>query len=306
MDSCAGRSARWRSALLRVLAPVMVAGLGGCLGGGEPAAPELAPSSALRQRFPERAALVLEQGEPFVATEEGFALERPGARGGWQSVDVTLPRDGREAIRFRGFGGAEVRVREIGSQDEGAPAEQAVAYRRAGGTSFWTASADGVEEWLHLDAGAVHAGEAVAAWEVEGASVRQRGEGVEIVDVGGVVRLSVTAPVAYAAGGRRVVARLVGSGARIALRVDASAEAMLIDPLWTAAAPMSLPRQNHPATLLAGGKVLVAGGHDTSSQTATAELYDPATNFRAPRSTIRRRPSGRQPAPRPRLVSRRP
>ena len=59
---------------------------------------------------------------------------------------------------------------------EGALAGRAVAYRRAGGTSFWAAVPNGVEEWLHLDAGVARTGEVAAAWEVEGAKLRQEGE----------------------------------------------------------------------------------------------------------------------------------
>lgn len=277
-------TSRSRQVFHLVLGCLLASGLGGCLGcGGEPVTLE----STLRQRFPERAALVLEHGDAFVATEEGFALEGSSARGAWQGVEVTLPREGREAIGFRGFGGVEVRVREIGAEGEGTPAEHAIAYQRAGGTSFWTAMSGGVvEEWLHLDASAVRAGEAVAVWEVEGATVRQRGEGVEVVDASGVVRLSVTAPVAYAVGGREIGTRLVGSGATIELRVDAGGEAVLVDPVWTTASPMSVPRRDHTATRLAGGKVLVAGGYDSSGWTATAEIYDPVMNAWSPASPM--------------------
>ena len=249
---------------------------------GEMDVPESAPARALWERFPDQAAEVLEQDEAFVATEEGFAPDTLSGQGAWQSVKVVLPRDGREAIRIRGFGGVDVSVREIGAEGEGVLAERAVAYPRAGGTSFWAAVPGGVEEWLHLEADAVRAGEAVAAWEVEEATVRQRGEGVEVLDAGGVVRLAVTAPKAYADGGREVGVRLVGSGARIELEVDADGEAVLVDPFWTFTSSMLQGRHTHTATLLSSGKVLVAGGNGGSpngpSQLATAESYDPATN----------------------------
>ena len=41
---------------------------------------------------------------------------------------------------------------------------------------------------------------------------------------------------------------------------------------------MNDARQNHTATLLPSGLVLVAGGYDANNSTGTAELYDPSTN----------------------------
>ena len=65
--------------------------------------------------------------------------------------------------------------------------------------------------------------------------------------------------------------------------VNAVATAELYDPAtgsWTTTAPMIEARAHHTATLLADGKVLVAGGSGSGSGSdslATAELYDPAT-----------------------------
>jgi len=47
--------------------------------------------------------------------------------------------------------------------------------------------------------------------------------------------------------------------------------------MWSVANPMSTARAGHTSTLLASGKVLVAGGQFYSNSLATAELYDPGS-----------------------------
>ena len=46
---------------------------------------------------------------------------------------------------------------------------------------------------------------------------------------------------------------------------------------WTATGSLATARDDHTATLLPNGKVLVAGGYDGSGTLASAELYDPAS-----------------------------
>lgn len=77
---------------------------------------------------------------------------------------------------------------------------------------------------------------------------------------------------------------LVAGGANNSGRPNATgkplATAKLYDPAtgrWAATGSMATPREFCPATLLANGKVLVAGGYDGLLGTATAELYDPAS-----------------------------
>lgn len=268
-----------RFALFALVLLLTFAPSGGLGCSGEPASPPVEAASTLRLRFPDQAAKVLEQNQAFVGTEEGFMVRASAGAGAWRHVEVELPRDGGGTIRLRTGGGFEARVRALGMEGEGALAEQAVAYRRAGGISFWTAVPGGVEEWLHLDAGVARG--SVAAWEIEGAEVRQRGDAVEVIDGDGVARLRVTAPIAYAAGGREVKTRLEGRGTRIELSVDAGGEEVLVDPEWVTADSMNTARYTHTATLLndGTGRVLVAGGYDNAfSPVDTVELYDPEMN----------------------------
>ncbi|MGK3992637.1 kelch repeat-containing protein [Sorangium sp. So ce1024] len=261
----------WTLCVLTLIAGLLP-GVFGCVG-EETVAPEV----VLRRSFPEQAERVLRQKEAFVAIDQGFALvggTEPGLR---REIEVELPREGTGAIRLRGRG-FEVRVREIGVEGAAMLAERAVAYRRAGGTSFWAAVPEGVEEWLHFEAGVAREGKVVAAWEVEGARVQQRGEAVELVDGAGWVRLQVTAPVAYAAGGREVRARMEGRGRRIELSVDAAGEAVLVDPVWSVTSSMTTGRHKHIAMLLGNGKVLVAGGQRGAVYLQSVELYDPVSD----------------------------
>ncbi|XXX77103.1 kelch repeat-containing protein [Sorangium sp. So ce134] len=262
------------------LSPSLAAALLVCGCGAEA---EDTAAAVLRLRFPAHADAVLSAREAFAPAAGGFLLVATEPAGAWARAarpEVELPREGSGAVRFRLAGGGEIRVRELGAAGEGAVAERAVSYRRAGGTSFWTATDGGVEEWLLLDEGVARDGEVVAAWEVEGATLRERGAAVELVDEArGAAVLRVTAPRAHAASGRPVAPALRVRGARIELSVDvgdAVGEAVLVDPAWESTGRMNVaPREWHTATLLSSGKVLVAGGSEGGAALASAELYDP-------------------------------
>lgn len=48
---------------------------------------------------------------------------------------------------------------------------------------------------------------------------------------------------------------------------------------WSAASPLSVSREEHSATLLPDGRVLIVGGRSDTGVLSSAELYDPATDF---------------------------
>src|SRR5262249_25153459 len=56
--------------------------------------------------------------------------------------------------------------------------------------------------------------------------------------------------------------------------------------LFNAPGPMTTARYSQTATLLANGKVLVAGGDGTKGALATAELYDPVTGTWIPTGAL--------------------
>ena len=67
-------------------------------------------------------------------------------------------------------------------------------------------------------------------------------------------------------------------GMTATFRALASAE--LYDPAtgkWTVTGSLNYKRRYHTTTLLTDGRILVAGGNDTSNTLASAEIYDPAT-----------------------------
>ncbi|WP_437480304.1 kelch repeat-containing protein [Sorangium sp. So ce1014] len=268
---------------------------GALLAGGAGCGPEAPAGVKLRQQFPDQAAQVLEASEAFVAVNGGFSLASLSdpsreldieaallRRGGLHAV---LPARGEGEIRFHLPGGFEARVRELDAEGEGELAERAVAYPRKGGTSFWSAIDAGYEEWLLLDAGVARADAPAAVWQVEGATLRQQRDAVEVVDETGAARLRVTAPAAYARGGRPIAVRLAVRGATIELWADAGGEPALVDPVWTWAPAMSTARSGHTATVLSSHNVLIVGGYN-GAVVASAELYDPNTNSWSPAGSL--------------------
>ena len=73
---------------------------------------------------------------------------------------------------------------------------------------------------------------------------------------------------------------LVTGGAPDSQGDSSLSSAEIYDPdsgAWTTIASMSIARQNHTATLLPDGRVLVAGGADVGYFNSSAEIYDPVT-----------------------------
>jgi hypothetical protein len=259
----------WRRGRASGLLALLVAV--GC--GGDEAPTEAAATRALHQAFPAQAVRIVahEQGA-FARVERGFALADAAAR----PLRPTLPPTGAGAIELALADGFAVRVREVGMAGAGRVEGTAVAYARAGGTSYWAAHPTGVENWVHAKA---PASGPVAEWQVEGGTLDLVGAIVRVLDAQGGWRLTVTAPEAFGAGGRSVAVKLAVAGDRLQAFVEAQpGEPVLVDPSWTATATMAYVRYGHIALGLNDGKVLIAGGYNGSAYLQTAELYNPATN----------------------------
>jgi hypothetical protein len=263
---------------------------GGRLGVADPEEDFLrAPDPAdaeLMSDFLNHSAEVVE-GVAFVQSPNGFIAQTSeeaspaGTAGdaepsGRRSLQLQLPARGEGAARLSFPLGLAVSVFERGVHGPGRKVRGAVAYSRTGGTSYWRTTDNGYEEWLLLaDA---HEGP-VAEWEVQGGQLWQDGESVLVTDASGRPKLRVTAPRAYGSDGREARVWLRAVGNVLALYTTARGRALL-DPLWTEVGSLTTARFRHSATLLASGKVLVAGGcceATTNNFLRSAELFDPAT-----------------------------
>lgn len=231
--------------------------------------------SELRERFGEHADDVLTTSAHVTREGGAFRLAPPGSE-----LSVSLPFDAHDGIEI-GVAGSVVRVREAGLRGRGERIEGTVSYEHDVGRSYFTEGEGGLEEWLDVRAGLAFAGREIARWELEGATLRVE-DRVVVVGVAGRDVLRVTAPRAWARGGRAVDVVLGVDGDAITLAVDADGEAVLVDPLWVATGSMTTVRsaffEGRAAVLLASGRVLVAGGIGPAGvPLASAELYDPAT-----------------------------
>lgn len=248
------------------------------------------PADSLRSEFPEQAPRILADEGAFERSGDGGYLElRDADTGdpGRRKLSAALPSRGDQPVRFELPGGLEIHVREDSALEDAELAEGAVAYPRRGGTSFWTATKSGFEEWLLLEPGHAFGDRPAAAWDLEGGRAQQVDEVIEI-EVGGEARIRVTAPAAFAAGGRPVPVRLaVPRPDRIEMFVNAGGARVLVDPLWTSTEALIVPRSYGLTVELSSGDVLLVGGEgEDLEQPKVTELYNAKTNIWSPAGSI--------------------
>jgi MYXO-CTERM domain-containing protein len=174
-----------------------------------------------------------------------------------------------------------------------------VLYDGPRGSAFVRFGPAGLEDWVEVMEGAhidyqVHLGPGVAG-------LRLSPQMIEFVDAGGAPRLRMRAPLVMDAAGLAAPIAVtltdcsadtspappwgrppVAPGAtRCTVRLHWEAEGLaypvLVDPAWETTGDLTVARTDHAATLLADGKVLVAGGYSTSQNVTAAEIYDPPT-----------------------------
>lgn len=252
------------------------------------AAPEII---ALRRHFPGAARRILDgpKSSSFEVVRNGFAgCARPhakpgahdlGAEGCEAGLGALFPKAAPGVIRLSLPDGTAFAVRDLRAQGAGRFASGALTYPTRSGTVYWTLSGFGFEQWVYAES----AGEsAVGEWEIEGAALRPRGGGIDLLDARGRHRITVAAPSAYDAAGHAVRPWLTTWGSTIRLYVESGELPLLVDPLWLPAGTLGAARAAHTATLLPNGRILVAGGTTGTTPLSSAELYDPATGAFGP------------------------
>ncbi len=304
----------------RVGSAVVVASLvvfSGCRGGDPPATPTKGAAilSALRGR----------PGSPFAARGKAtFDTSGGVLRARFVEKDaeptrarVTLPMLASAAVRVEDAGsGAGVDVSLRGASSSSAQTVDGhVVYPEAlagGATLIQRPLASGVEDFVNFETRPAKPELTYDISPSKGVSgLRLVDNTLELLDAGGAPRLRVAPPYVVGADGVETGAILAVEGCAVdsnpsapwgravtapgathcTLRVrwpESVAYPAVVDPRWTTTGAMITARQEHTATLLSTGKVLVVGGRTTTGTAAlsSAELYDRATGLWAATGSI--------------------
>ena len=240
--------------------------------------------TSLQERFQQRISMerhgaVFRAGAGRAAST-GHGWRRPGPH----ELSVELPARAAGLTRISS-GPVQLELRSVGARDvSGTPDQGLVVYRGvfAGADSLHVAVAQRVEEFVLLR-DAIRAPRRFVyqlALTRGGGRVRQLDGTVEVLDAAGVAWLRLDPPFVEDSAGRRHMVKVSLRQDRMVLTLPDRARdyPLLLDPGWRTTGSMTGDRAAHTATLLSSGKVLVAGGMNTTMySTASAELYDPKT-----------------------------
>jgi hypothetical protein len=260
---------------------------------------DLPPLTSLRKTLDENAGLTFERRAGGLSPRAS-RLDR---------AQVLLPDDARDAFELSAAGSAlKIRSRLRGARASTAQLTRGLVVYAGGGpfgaTFFQRVNDNGTEDYVLLD---VPPPDQRLTYEVEltagVAGLRLAENTLEFLDSESVPRLRVDAPYLIDARGNERSAQLDVLGCAVdrdlaapwdrapiaagATQCDvvvswSSADLVypvVLDPSWTSTASMSQARARHTAVTLSNGRVLVAGGSNTSGTTAlrSAELYNPST-----------------------------
>lgn len=266
-------TARWkhRAGLLLLLASTPQSWPEPAMAGAQGARVE----TQVRAAFPNEARAVLDGPSPVIDTQGKFwsiASELHPA------LSIAFPSRPGEPMRLSTLSGFELEIWESGLRGRALRVGQSMSYEADYGRAFWRADPKGAEEWLHVLPGAQERGKPIASWTVAGGRPVRRADTVQIVDARGAPRLRVSCPRAVTKSGRQLWPTLSVDGDTILMDIEATAEEVLIDPLWSPVG--SLPDDFTPqsATTLDDGRILLVG----SSQAALYESDSDVFNLTGP------------------------
>lgn len=233
-----------------------------------------------------------------------MAVARGDARAPFQPLEVRLLTTAGEHVAL-GFGSTSVRWRLAGARPSAASSgdgETVYASAAPGGGDILIRTRDGaIEDFVHYPTPDVHGAVYELVLERGVAGIRLVDDALELLDSGGAPRLRMEPPYVVDAGGVRHAAHVALAGCaadrspappwgrpvvapgatQCLVTIDwplGLPHPLMLDPTWSTTASWSTNRQQHTATLLKDGRVLVAGGSNSAPPLTSTEIYDPATD----------------------------
>lgn len=213
-------------------------------------------------------------------------LALPAPQRGQAVVDLDAPARASGALRIALHDRPGAAIELLPEHGLDVPVERVdggVVYRDVAPSTDLVVLADGatVEELRVLrDANAPTSGSTKIHRGPEIASIRLREGRIEAVGHDDRVALVAAPPYAVDAHGVRRLLSIALRDDTLTFSLDPRGlvHPIVVDPAWSASAPMSTARHLHTSLTLSDGRVLVAGGWDGGAYLSSAEIYDPKTN----------------------------
>jgi hypothetical protein len=221
----------------------------------------------------------LVEGQPLATTPPSPGRSAFSVLG--KPMKATLGERASDPLQVETTGAGMLNIRRKGASGSTGRVDQGVVlYADAfeGADAVVVSKDSGVEELVVArgrEAEVVYEVDLPAGWKL----VEHGGLGlVEVKDAGGAARLRVEARKAWDGKGREVPLGVSVRGREILLKARGEEGPVVIDPVFAGTGSMFSARISHTATVLADGRVLLAGGLNGGSQSIdTAEVYDPKT-----------------------------